>query len=364
MMGEKLREYLYRIKQFLNNKFHSIKEGNGPLLSLKKFSFKGQAFSTKKIQNGIERLLSPDVRPKIHNVFVHCLIFFTTYSIAKSIAILIYSTSPLTPKYFNTPSFSSTKNKVALLKNAIHKDGFNSQATDVLMPDNKNSTTKVDENLICESANRKSALSIKIKNIIVLQNRKKSVVGLLTPGKRTTHFFRENEKIQKLAKINAILEERIIIKNLRTGLCEYLERKKKKGKNRSFNLLKGNAAKEAIKPKINGIVQNGNMYKIEKNLIQKKLADIDSILTQARAIQIQRPDGSLSFKIVEIVPGSIYSYLGIENDDIITKINGKKITSLNQIMNLFGKVQSLETLQLSLTKSDGSSKDHDYVFER
>ena len=72
------------------------------------------------------------------------------------------------------------------------------------------------------------------------------------------------------------------------------------------------------------------------------LGNISSILTQARAIPITNGDGSLSFKITEIVPGSIYSQLNIKENDIITGINGKSVSSINEVTSLLGKVRDLK----------------------
>ena len=50
--------------------------------------------------------------------------------------------------------------------------------------------------------------------------------------------------------------------------------------------------------------QNGNSFKIKRDLLDEKLKDINSLLTEAKAIPIQNPDGSMSFKIEQIQPGS------------------------------------------------------------
>ena len=92
------------------------------------------------------------------------------------------------------------------------------------------------------------------------------------------------------------------------------------------------------------------------------LDNISQILTQAKAIPIKKPDGSIHFKITQIVPGSVYSQLNISNGDIITHINGKKINSTNEIMTLFGKFRNLDNLSLGISRS-GNEETLDYQFE-
>jgi type II secretory pathway component PulC len=78
------------------------------------------------------------------------------------------------------------------------------------------------------------------------------------------------------------------------------------------------------------------------------MKDINALLTQARGIKISNPDGTISFKIVDIQPGSIYSYLGIQDGDVISQINGEPIQELNEVMKLFGNMANLSKLNLGL----------------
>jgi type II secretory pathway component PulC len=92
------------------------------------------------------------------------------------------------------------------------------------------------------------------------------------------------------------------------------------------------------------------------------VTNMSDILTQAKAIQIMNPDGSLCFKMTEVVKGSLYSQLNIQEDDIICNINGKKIENLNDLMGLLGKIKEIDQFQLGL-KRNGMSENLDYGFE-
>ena len=115
-------------------------------------------------------------------------------------------------------------------------------------------------------------------------------------------------------------------------------------------------------PPDSNITVDGNKYKIDKKIRSELMDNIPDVLSQARAIQVKNSDGSISFKIVEIVPGSIYSKLNIQENDIITKINGKKIENLNEIMSLFGRIKDLNNLDLGIER-DGIENDFQYSFE-
>ena len=86
-----------------------------------------------------------------------------------------------------------------------------------------------------------------------------------------------------------------------------------------------------------------------------------SILSQAKAVPITNPDGTMSFRIDEIEAGSIFSYLGIQNGDMITKINGKTITSFNEIMNWYSQLATSTSVNLMLNR-DGADVPRIYEF--
>ena len=113
---------------------------------------------------------------------------------------------------------------------------------------------------------------------------------------------------------------------------------------------------------IKGIVNEGDTFKIKKDVRDKLLENISEVMTQARAIQIKNPDGTLAFRMQEIVPGSIYSQLNIKDGDIITGINGKRFTNINELMSLFGQLKDIDHFEIGL-KREGKAKNLEYDFE-
>ena len=110
------------------------------------------------------------------------------------------------------------------------------------------------------------------------------------------------------------------------------------------------------------IKNTGNSFKIKKNYRDEMVTKMSDILTQAKAIQITNPDGSLCFKMTEIVPGSIYTQLNIQESDIICNVNGRKIENLNELMGLLGRIKEIDSMQIGL-KRNGMQENLDYNFE-
>jgi len=214
----------------------------------------------------------------------------------------------------------------------------------------------------CETANIKSSLSLKLANTVVLQDRSKSIAFIKVSGKPAAGYW-ETEKLNGMARVDKISRLTVFIKNLRNRQCEYISNIDEKLIAKKIIIMAPESGKKAIQAGMKKKIRvEGNKFYIKKSLKDDMLRDIGKVLTQARAIQIKNPDGSISFKMVEIVPGSIYSMLNLKNGDIITKIDGKPIQNLNDIMSMFGRIKDISNLSLTV-KRDGAEQTKEYNFE-
>jgi hypothetical protein len=160
----------------------------------------------------------------------------------------------------------------------------------------------------CDTADVASSLPIKLINTIVLQDSVKSIASVQVRSGRDLKEVHEGDSLEGMAKIFHITRLELVIKNLQTGSCELVTSDKAKESGSPIQVMstaQGNAFK--AQQKIKGIDNVGNKYSISKDLLNDKLKDISSVLTQARAIKIQNPDGSIAFKITEIEAGGVFS---------------------------------------------------------
>jgi type II secretion system protein C len=297
-----------------------------------------------------------------HRTFQVTVVVLCVYMTGKIIGLSLKGTNDYKDLKRNV-SFSVDRSqelttmKISQLKNAkLFK-------TEVLTEDGKTDKPKVQMDILCKKADKKSNLPIKLVNTVVLQDSVKSIAAVQIRSENLLKEFREGESISSMAKIDKIERLRVIVKNLQDGSCESIENEKQNNVRSNIAVMspKQSADFKKLQQKLPGIDSDGNNFTIDKSLINEKMANISDILTQARGIQITNPDGTLSFKIVEIQPGGIFSYLGIENNDIITQINGQPINDLNAVMGLFGKITTIDKLNLTI-KRGGAEMPLDYKF--
>ena len=310
----------------------------------------------------VDKIFSPDSRHNIHRGFLACMILGTAYFGGKLLATGISSKIENSVKKNRITALPFSPKKRVVVAKIESSNLFNTKdpnaSTEVAAE-----KPRVDENLVCKTSDRKTQLNFKLVNTIVLQDSVKSIASVQLRGNKILDL-REGEKINNDAQVGKIDRLRVVFKNLKTGDCEYVENQSKEPRVKNpIKVVSPSKGKGLLNKYKDSRIKNvGNTFKIQKKVRDEMLGNISEVLTQARAIQIKNPDGTLAFKMTEIVPGSIYSKLNIQEGDTITAINGKRFGSLNEIMNLFGKIKEIDRFELSV-KRDGSTQNLEYNFE-
>ena len=308
------------------------------------------------------RLFSPYSRNKVHTFFIVFLIAILTYVFGKSIALFINR---------STPIVASVKSNISM---PIEKADTTSQDVSKITASNlfniKESDRAEDKkpikdisSIVCDDAEKPTAEQVKLLDTIVLQDSVKSVASVQFRGGSELLNVRQGEQIGDTIEVAKINRMKIILKNLTNGECEYVASEEEDVPlSTPMQILSPKAGRKLFKSTNPSIKNVGNNFKIKRIFRDNMINNMSEVLTQAKAIQITNPDGSLAFKMTEVVPGSIYSQLNIQNDDIITSINGKKIENLNELMTLLGRIKEIDQFQIGL-KRNGINENLEYGFE-
>jgi type II secretory pathway component PulC len=313
----------------------------------------------------INGIFAANKRPKIHKLFLITLIATSSYQIGKVGALFLSSqvskgqkAKPMA-QTLAPPKAPNTRQEIAsIAKNNIFRAKTGKEGVVKKVP-----KKKVQEVLICEESNSSTGLPLKLLNTVVLQDRVKSIASVQVRNKPMT--IREGDKIQNMAEISKITRLKLILKNLKTRKCEYLATKgsgRLKRKNvQVVSPKKGRKLIAATKNK--DISVKGNKFKIKKSLRNKLLAGgITELLTQAKAIPIKNPDGTWSFKMTEIVPGSLYTHLDMQDGDLIKQIDGKSINNITEVTSMLGKISTIDSINITIERN-GSEQTKEYSFE-
>ncbi len=320
---------------------------------------KSDSLLSPSLSQGIEKFLNRSSREHIHQVALVLMVCSVTYTLGKVTALVMRGTPALdTAKDFTVSIPLDEAFNPATLAQVKSINIFRTNAG---LGGKKN----IVADKKCESAEQRSTLPIKLVNTIVLQDTVKSLASVQVRGERLLQEVRVGDQISTIAKIFKITRLEILVKNLESGMCESIASDNKTIERSSPISVMSPAQSRDYKAnkKISGIENVGNKFGISKALLDDKLKDIANVLTQARAVKIQNPDGSISFKMTELDPQGIFPYLGIQDQDIITSINGKPIYDMNEVMNLFGRIKNLDNLSLGI-KREGTDSVQDYSIKK
>lgn len=310
----------------------------------------------------ILRFFSPYSRGKIHGVFIIALVVISTYLIGKNIALFISKSAPIVSSVRSNISNPIEKADTTLqdLNRISSTNLFNAKETDKV---ENVKVVKDISNIICDDAERPTSEPLKLLDTIVLQDSVKSVASVQVRGGSELVNVREGEQLNETVEVSRINRMKVILKNLSTGECEYIASEEEDVPlMTNMKILSPKAGSKLFKSNNPNIKNVGNNFKIKRQFRDSMINNMSEVLTQAKAIQINNPDGSLAFKMTEVVPGSIYSQLNIQNDDIITSINGKKIENLNELMTLLGRIKEIDQFQIG-RKRNGMDENLEFGFE-
>jgi len=96
-----------------------------------------------------------------------------------------------------------------------------------------------------------------------------------------------------------------------------------------------------------------NSVRLSPPEVESALADLNKIMTQARVIPNIVEGKTIGYKIFNIVPGSIYTKIGIMNNDIIERVNGVEINSPDMVYKLFQQMRNESRIALDLKRGEG-----------
>lgn len=94
-----------------------------------------------------------------------------------------------------------------------------------------------------------------------------------------------------------------------------------------------------------------NSYTVDRELVDKYLADMDALSRMGRAIPHRGPDGQIDgYRLSGIRRGSVGEKLGIRNGDIVHAVNGQELTSVQSAMGAYGSLQNDSNFSFEVTR--------------
>ena len=93
-----------------------------------------------------------------------------------------------------------------------------------------------------------------------------------------------------------------------------------------------------------------NSCNIDRNVLDKSLNNMNDLATQARIVPSFKNGVANGFKLFSIQPGSLYASIGIENGDVIQRINGYEMNSPDKALEIYSKLKESAHVSLEIER--------------
>lgn len=92
-------------------------------------------------------------------------------------------------------------------------------------------------------------------------------------------------------------------------------------------------------------------YEVSRNDLDKALANPSELMMQARLVPAYRDGKSQGFKMFSIRPDSLYSRIGLQNGDVLQRINGLSLDSVERGLEAYQKMRESPRLELDVERN-------------
>jgi general secretion pathway protein C len=94
-----------------------------------------------------------------------------------------------------------------------------------------------------------------------------------------------------------------------------------------------------------------NRYEIDRNVIDQTLSNLNVMATQARIVPSFKNGVANGFKLFSIQPNSLYAAIGVENGDVIQRVNGYEINSPEKALELYQRLRESQHVTIELERA-------------
>lgn len=91
-------------------------------------------------------------------------------------------------------------------------------------------------------------------------------------------------------------------------------------------------------------------YEIPRQEVENVLSNLNNLATQARIMPNFENGKANGFKLIAIRPGSLYSKIGIQNGDVVQRINGHEMNSPDKALEIYSKLKDAQAITVDISR--------------
>lgn len=94
-----------------------------------------------------------------------------------------------------------------------------------------------------------------------------------------------------------------------------------------------------------------NEYEVPRKEVEVTLSNLNDVAMQARIVPAFKDGQAQGFKLFSIRPESIYTKIGIQNGDVIRRINGYDLNSPEKALEIYSKLKEASRIDIELDRN-------------
>lgn len=200
----------------------------------------------------------------------------------------------------------------------------------------------------------KSGLRVKLLGTLVAADNRWSFASVQDMVSQRSQTYMVGDLIQG-ADVTDIQRERVIIRN--NGRKEFIDNQPGDGSAPMPTYTPPPVAEARPTPPANsglgtGIRATGeNEYEVPRAEIDRTLSNLNEVAMQARIVPAFKDGQAQGFKLFSIRPDSIYSKIGVQNGDVIRRINGFDLNSPEKALEVYSKLKEAGRIEIEIERN-------------
>lgn len=195
----------------------------------------------------------------------------------------------------------------------------------------------------------KSGLRVRLVGTLVANRAEWSMASVedITSHEATVYML--GDRIQN-AEVIGIERLRVYINN--SGRKEYIDQEPGDGSGPIAQAVVPAQPPAVASASSSGIrAVSDDTYEVPKDEINKALGNLNDIAMQARIVPAFKDGVATGFKLFSIRPDSLYSKIGIQNGDVVRRINGYEINSPDKALEIYAKLKESARIEIEIDRN-------------
>lgn len=199
----------------------------------------------------------------------------------------------------------------------------------------------------------KSSLRVKLLGTLVAADSQWSFASVQDMTTQRSQTYMVGDRIQS-AEVIDIERERVIVLN--AGRKEFIDGQPGDGANIPVATPVAEprpaVAANTVGSGIRAVSENE--YEVPRSEIDRTLGNLNEVAMQARIVPAFKDGQAQGFKLFSIRPDSIYSKIGVQNGDVIKRINGFDMNSPEKALEVYSKLKEANNIVIELERNGSS----------